>query len=521
VTYRSEQLSIDADQPSVAQPSMAADAPAAAPESRWPLDVVASVAAVLAALAVHTALRLHTNVSAELRIGASLLALGALAWVHIMLRAQAVEAAPMPAVQPKRVRKKRPAPGADRAAPLATPALAFPQDAPVAAPRAAPKADPVVAAQPEPLPRAPEARSAPRAPSRPVAAPSPAAAVSPAVTPAQQPAVRDARVSAVGFEQLQNLVAELARTTPGPKATTPDPDAIRPAALAAEQQSFARALDAANVAQAAALSRAARIMNHDASADRHNPPGIAADLVDALTAERMTVYLEPIQQMETDRPRHYEISVRFKTADGSELPHDALLSAARTAGLLPRVDAAILPRAARIAQHFQLRGRDTDIFARVHGTSLPDQEFRAEVTAAAIAADGGSIILSFAQDDVRGFGRIHWMILSTLAEMGVRFAIESVTDLDMDFGILKRHGFAFVKLDKDVLLDGLPAPGGTIASSDVCRHFASLGLALIVSHIDDEKALARILGFGILFGQGALFGGRRAVRSDLLGAAAA
>ena len=157
----------------------------------------------------------------------------------------------------------------------------------------------------------------------------------------------------------------------------------------------------------------------------------------------------------------------------------------------------------------------------MHGVSLPDQDFRAEVTAATIAADGAALVLSFAQNDLRAFGRIHWEILSTMADMGLRFAIESVTDLDMNFEGLKQRGFDFVKLDAEVLLNGLPAGTSVIATDDVCRHLSSLGLAIIVNHIDDERVLAKILGFGVLFGQGSLFGTRRAVRADVLAPAAA
>ena len=315
-----------------------------------------------------------------------------------------------------------------------------------------------------------------------------------------------------GFEHLQSLVAELARTTRGPKAATPDPDALP---IAVETPVIAA--DAQDL-QAAALAQAVRLMGQSGGI---TPAVVAAELVDALGAERVTVYLEPIQLIETDSPRHFEVSVRFTTAEGDELPHAELLAVARDLGLLARVDAAVLPRAARIAQHFRSRGRRAEILSRVHGGSLPDQDFRAEITAATIAADGAALVLSFAQSDVRDFGPIHWEILSTVSEMGLRFAVEAVTDLEMDFENLKRRGFDFVKLDAEVLLEGLPAAGGLIAAADVCGHFALAGLALIVGHIDDEQALARILGFGVLFGQGTLFGGRRAVRADLLTIAAA
>lgn len=317
-----------------------------------------------------------------------------------------------------------------------------------------------------------------------------------------------------GLDHLQSLVAELARTTPGPKASTPDPDAPHQAATAEAWAHYAaNRPDAPR--QSAPLA--------PSMPDQQPAPltGFAADLSDALAAERLTIFLEPIQQIEAGRPRYYEVSIRFRDETGGELPHRELLSAAREAGLLPRVDAAVLPRAARIAQHFRIRGRDTDIFSRVHAASLPDQDFRAEVTAATIAADGAALVLSFDQSDLRSFGPVHWEILSTMHDMGLRFAVEGVTDLDMDFQALSHRGFGFVKLDADVLLRGLPAFGGMIASADVCRHLSASGLALIVGHIDDDEALAGILGFGVLFGQGALFGSRRAVRSDILATPAA
>ena len=437
--------------------------------------VVALASAMICALALKFALQVHLGLSPLTAVAVAAATFVALALLHFVLHPRPSRVAPAHKAEKRRHRS--------------TPAETQPEAA----------AEPVAPVQVEP----------PRHAEQP-AQPNPAY-----VDP--QPAQHTPAVN--GFEHLQSLVAELARMTPGPKAATPDPDGVQAETAAAWAQ-FAAArtaqasAQASVAAQAATLRDVSRTMTMPAPAD--DIPGYTAELTDALAADRMTVYLEPIQQIEFERPRHYEVSVRFKDAYGDELPHQQILAAARSAGLLPRVDAAVLPAAARIAQHFQSRGRDTEILSRVHGESLPDQQFRAEVTAATIAADGAALVLSFEQSDLRTFGPIHWEILSTIADMGLRFAIESVTDLDMDFDALRQRGFSFVKLDASVLLEGLPAAGAIIASGDVCRHFAASGLALIVNHIDDEQALARILGFGVLFGQGALFGTRRAVRSDIL-----
>jgi cyclic-di-GMP phosphodiesterase, flagellum assembly factor TipF len=497
---------------------------------RWPADVVASVSAALAGVAVHTAAKQHLALDPAAIFAISVMVFAGLIGLHLVLRIE-----PPVSEKVERKRKKKPKSAVGVGATQDADEPAEPSDLALALTGRLPN----TMASPLPKMAARDAVPPPEIASRQVVKPVHTASVDlppllrpelhaqapahAAASPRKEPAPSGARQPAsLGFDKLQVLVAELARSTPGPKADSPDPDRVTPVVAAATErtvsETFQRSHTAQADAQAHALADAARIMQ------RATPPvrsGLAAALADALEDERMTVYLEPIQQMAHGRPGHYEISIRFRGADGLELPHDAVLAAARYAGLLPRIDAAMVPRAARIAQHFQLRGRDTDILARVHAVSLPDHEFRAEVTAAAIAADGAAPVLSFAQSDVRMFGRIHWDILSTLADMGVRFAIESVTDLDMDLERLKRQGFAFAKLDKDVLLRGLPAPEGTIPAADVCRHFANAGLALIVNHIDDDAALARILGFGVLFGQGSLFGAPRAVRDDLLSRSAA
>ncbi len=63
-------------------------------------------------------------------------------------------------------------------------------------------------------------------------------------------------------------------------------------------------------------------------------------------------------------------------------------------------------------------------------------------------------------------------------------------------------GFEFVKLDAEVFLEGLRAPTGRVPAADICRYLSEFGLTLIVGRIEDDWLLARILGFGVLLGQG-------------------
>lgn len=252
------------------------------------------------------------------------------------------------------------------------------------------------------------------------------------------------------------------------------------------------------------------------------PPALnpqLARIAEAVAAERMEVLLEPIHALAEGRARHFEVSMRLLTADGAALEQGEFTRAARGSGLMPHIDAARMVRAARVARRLSQRGRQGSVLAAVAGESLTDDDF----LFSAVEEQGGatgtmSLVLAFTQGEVRAFTPGHVQALGALAAAGFRFALEEVTDLDMDFAGLEKMGFAFVELDAPVFLDGLPAASARVPASDICRHLADFGLTLIVGHIEDDWLLARILGFGVLFGKGTLFGAPRLVKDEVVAA---
>ena len=250
------------------------------------------------------------------------------------------------------------------------------------------------------------------------------------------------------------------------------------------------------------------------------PPALNPDLTriaEAVAAERLEVLLEPIHALAEGKTCHFEVSVRLLTADGARLEPGEFTRTARGSGLMPRIDAVRMVRAARVARRLSERGRNGAVLSQIAGESLTDPRFRESAAGQSDPQRRMSLVLSFAQSEVRGFTAGHAEALRKLAAAGFGFALEEVTDLDMDFVGLRRVGFQFVKLDAQVFLQGLPAPGGRIPAADICRLLADAGLALIVGKIEDDWLLARILGFGVLLGKGTLFGGPKLVKAEVLG----
>lgn len=241
-------------------------------------------------------------------------------------------------------------------------------------------------------------------------------------------------------------------------------------------------------------------------------------MADAISAGRIDVTLEPILGLEDQQTRHYEVCVRLRDSDGNVLDVTPDGPDLRGTGLLPLFDGVRVTRTAAIARRLEERGKGGSVFSAFSGESVADEHFLGELaeTLHQRSSLATQLVLSFTQSDVRGFSTPEWDSLADMRALGFRFAMSHITDLDMDFEALAEQGFAFVKLDASVFLEGLPAPSGHLPSSDVCRHLAQHGLTLVVEHIDDEEKLARVFGFGVLLGQGQLFGGPRPVRADVI-----
>ena len=114
--------------------------------------------------------------------------------------------------------------------------------------------------------------------------------------------------------------------------------------------------------------------------------------------------------------------------------------------------------------------------------------------------------------------------MSRLAELGFRFSLDKVHDLDIDFHDLARADVKFLKVSAPFLLEELlETDDGLVFRSMpdlAAQDFASLtrryGVDLIAEKVESERQIVDILELDIAFGQGHLFGEPRAIRDSVL-----
>lgn len=244
-----------------------------------------------------------------------------------------------------------------------------------------------------------------------------------------------------------------------------------------------------------------------------------AEIAAAIETSRMDVFLNPIVGLGDYAVSHFEISVRLKSAAGDYIDSPERTLSLGATDLLALFDIERLNRTAQVAEQLEARGKSGALLSPTAGPSMTDGKFleafaRAFETRTSIS---GQLVLTFTQADIAAFGAGTWQALADMNSFGFRFALDHVTHFTTDFADLAERGFAFVKLPASAFLEGLPAGKGMVSPADICRSLAGEGLTLVVEAVDDEALLARVFGFGALYGQGALFGGARQITLEAPG----
>ena len=352
----------------------------------------------------------------------------------------------------------------------------------------------------------------------------PAVATAPPTRPPRPvaPSPREADV-----EMIQGLIKKLAEEV---NAASTAPPKSEEAASKISERAITKSVDALKTTADSMRSMEQGEAQRPASAPQKAPVAGATEsgrpaavnarlsaLAEALAVGRVEVLLDPIVDFSAQRPRHFEVQIRLRDEAGKVLDTEESKNELAGTGMLPRLDGARLGSASQIAMRFS--GRMGVLFSTISGEALGGNRFFDDVAQAYRERQNlaGQLIMTFSQSDVRGFGAREWRSLADFDSLGFRYAIAGVTDLDMDFELLKARGFEFVKLDADVFLKGLPAGNDMfIPAADICKHVARLGLSVIVGRMADEHAAAKIFGFGVLYGQGTLFGSAKAVKREVL-----
>jgi cyclic-di-GMP phosphodiesterase TipF (flagellum assembly factor) len=258
-----------------------------------------------------------------------------------------------------------------------------------------------------------------------------------------------------------------------------------------------------------------------AGANGHGGPS-DAELIEtvrrSLENNRVDLYLQPLVTLPQRKTRYYEALTRLRDASGDVILPSSYLQVAEHAGIMPMIDNLLLFRCVKVMRRLIERNREIGVFCNISARSLLDAEFFPQFLEfmQQNQEHASSLVFELAQSTVENAGPLEIESITLLHEMGFRFSMDHVVNLDINFQSLADLGFAFLKVDAHTLIDGMNSSGAQIHSADLKALIGRFGIELIAEKIETERQVVTLLDYQVGLGQGYLFSEPRLVREEII-----
>src|SRR5215211_4892859 len=270
-----------------------------------------------------------------------------------------------------------------------------------------------------------------------------------------------------------------------------------------------------NVAEPAPAARAAPLGAAAAASPRSLSQLLAA-VKNAVEENRLDIYLQPMVTLPQRKVRYYEAVTRLRDDKGVILAADDFIGVAEAAGLIGRIDHAMMLRCVQVLRRLMVRNKEVGVFCNVSAGTLGNPTHFAQCLdfLEANRALAPSFVLEFKQATFRHLGTTETESLAALSQRGYRFSIDHVTDLRVEPRDLADRGVRFIKVPATLLLDPRQSSTSDIHPSDLSDLLGRFGIDLIAEKIEGERAVVDLLDFDVRFGQGFLFAPPRPLRPE-------
>src|SRR5690348_4351967 len=310
-------------------------------------------------------------------------------------------------------------------------------------------------------------------------------------------------------KQLATTVAShdemLAAIPPAPPTPPSRPDAEPPAA---EEACPASATETAATAPAPA-STASTVPSRSQNQ-------LIAAVKNAIEENRLDIYLQPMVTLPQRKVRYYEAVTRLRDDKDRVLVAEDFIATAESAGLIGRIDHAVMLRCVQVLRRLMVRNKDVGVFCNVSAATLTNPTYFAQCLdfLEANRALAPSFVLEFKQATLRKLAPPETENLAALSQRGYRFSIDHVTDLRFEPRELADRGVRFIKVPASLLLDPKQSSTSDIHPSDLSDLLGRFGIDLIAEKIEGERAVVDLLDYDVRSGQGFLFPPPRPLRPE-------
>lgn len=253
----------------------------------------------------------------------------------------------------------------------------------------------------------------------------------------------------------------------------------------------------------------AKIKAADITTSNEQDAEILNEVRDAIDADRMDLYLQPIVSLPQRKQRYFEAFSRLRRENGKMLQPAAYLEAAERANRIGLIDNLILLRSIQSLRAFDTNSGQYRIFCNISPATIFDRAFFNRFTDYLDENSdlSSSLVFEFTYPAVEMMNRTVTKNLEAIAERGFVFSVDHIRRFDLNWRSLREKNFRYAKASSRILLSNSGFDKDSRARAESFRsQLSENNIDLIVEKVEHESDMPEILALGIDFGQGQLFG---------------
>ena len=233
---------------------------------------------------------------------------------------------------------------------------------------------------------------------------------------------------------------------------------------------------------------------------------------EALKEDQFVIHYQPIVDVITGKPTHYEVLLRMRGDGGQLVPPTAFLPAASRFGLMTDVDQWVIRRATRALAEFRESNADLTFTLNISGNIFEDADLYSCIEACLTEHQlpPESIVLEITEQvAVRNIATAADQI-SEISKLGCRFAIDDFGAGYSSYSYLKSLPVHFIKIDGSFI----KTLANDVVDQTIVRSISQIARATnkmtIAEHVPDAKTFRLLRELGIDYAQGYFIGKPRA-----------
>ncbi len=234
-----------------------------------------------------------------------------------------------------------------------------------------------------------------------------------------------------------------------------------------------------------------------------NRGSLVAMVQQALENNSFRLLFQPVISLRGDSDEHYEVLLRLLNPQGTEVPPNDFLAAAKEAGLAEKIDRWVILNSIKLLAEHRSKGHSTRLFVHLSANSLQDQTLLPWLSVALKAArlPSDALVFQIGEPDAIAYLKQAKALTHGLAELHCKVALSQFGCALNPFNTFKYLNVDFVKVDGSFAQD-LSSTENQEALKTLLASLHAQAKLTIVPFVETASVLATLWQAGVNYIQG-------------------